>query len=108
MKKINILLSIAIVLIISSMIMIGFGAKIIVKNCNTAKVEQIEGLDIYYKSKPICEYEYLGTVKPPTLARDKPSGVLRITIKRTKDQFPNANAIILDDNMTRPAAIRYK
>ena len=78
-----------------------------IKN-STAEVEQVQGLYIFYKSKPLTEYDYLGTVKPPAVVPAKPGNLLNAMIKRTKKQYPNADAIILDDNMYHPDAIKFK
>ena len=78
------------------------------QNCNTAEVEQVQGYDIYWKSKPVCEYEYLGTVKSAAIVPGKPANVLLHMIKRAKKEYPKADAIILDGSMYVLDAVKYK
>lgn len=65
-----------------------------VKN-NTAEVEQIEGLYVFTDSKPVKEYEYLGTVKANWTWSSKYEGIRSTLISKTKKDFPTAQGIIL-------------
>ena len=68
---------------------------------NTAEVEQIQGLYVFVDSKPVLEYDYLGTINGTggraslnpqyTVVRD-------ILLKRAKKDYPTADGIILHLN----------
>lgn len=63
---------------------------------NTAEAEQYQGIYVFTDSKPVKQYDYLGSVKSSGFSgggqyedvRDK-------LIKKTKADFPTADAIIL-------------
>lgn len=61
---------------------------------STAEVEQIEGLYIFSDSKPVLEYEYLGTVKASIGWDTQYQGVRNKLIKKAKKDFPNADGLI--------------
>jgi hypothetical protein len=67
---------------------------------STAEVNSIEGLLIFIDSKPVLEYDYLGTVKSNTggLGNPQYEGVRNRLIKNAKKEYPNADAIILQLN----------
>jgi hypothetical protein len=83
-----------------------------VKN-STAEVNQIEGLLIFTDSKPIREYEYLGTVKSNTGGFGNPQyeGVRGRLIKKAKADYPKADGVIMYLNYgqaDKADAIRFK
>jgi hypothetical protein len=74
----------------------------------TAEVEQEEGLYIFYRSKPVMDYEYIGTYKIGLIWDDKPKLLFKKLVKKTKEKFPNAEAIIIDNDMEKCDAIKFK
>lgn len=110
MKKyiVPLLLGIAVFLIVMSITVLVYSITIIENSCDVAKVEQVQGYDIYWKSRPVCEYEYLGSVKSAGIVPGKPANVLLHMIKRAKKEYPKADAIILDGSMYVLDAIKYK
>lgn len=74
----------------------------------TAEVEQEEGVYVFYRSKPIAEFEYLGTYKIGMVWDDKPRLLFNKLIKKTKEKFPNADGVIIDNDMGKCDAIKFK
>ncbi len=79
----------------------------------TAEVEQYQGLYVFTDSKPVSEYEYLGTVK--LTFRIGNSGqyqsVRDVMIKKCKKDYPQADGIIMifkDGGTDRADAIKFK
>lgn len=73
-------------------------------NLNEATVEQMQGLFIFHLSKPTAEYDYLGSVKPGAVVPSKEFSVLlKIMIKRAKEDFPLANGLIVHEDYTADA-----
>jgi hypothetical protein len=77
-------------------------------NKATAEVSQEEGLYIFYRSKPISEYDYLGTYKIGLIWDDKPSLLFSKLVRKVKKEYPQAQAIIIDNNMGKCDAIKFK
>jgi hypothetical protein len=80
---------------------------------NLAEVDQISGLYIFVKSKPIQEFEYLGTVKGPIIGNHEFDKLLEVMITRAQKDFPEANALIFDgairqSHNTKVSAVRIK
>lgn len=67
-------------------------------NNSTAEVEQMQGLYIFSDSKPVKEYEYLGSVKSNTGGFGSPqyTGVRDRLIKNAKKKYPNGEGLILN------------
>lgn len=64
---------------------------------SSAEVEQYQGLYVFSDSKPVKEYDYLGTVKRNTggFGGGQYTDVRDGLIKRAKSDYPAANGIIL-------------
>ena len=79
---------------------------------STAEVEQMQGLYIFTDSKPVAEYEYLGTVKLSLgLGSGQYQNVRNVLIKRAKKEYPQSDAIILllkDGGTDRADVIKFK
>jgi len=58
-----------------------------------ANVEKEMGLYIFTSSKPVMEYEYLGTIKVTTWA-GKYNEDIPALLKKAKKEYPQADAII--------------
>lgn len=74
-----------------------------------AQPEQIEGLYIYYKCKPISETDYLGTVKTGITWGASPHEFLNKILKKVKADYPAAQAVIITDvDMQKADAVKFK
>jgi hypothetical protein len=77
----------------------------------TGEVEQMQGLYIFTDSKPVLEYEYLGTVKATFGLDSQYQGVRDKLIKKAKSDFPEADALIMQfksGGTDRCDAIKFK
>lgn len=62
---------------------------------NTAEVEYMDGLYIFTDSKPVSEFEYLGTSKVTFgLGSTQYSSVRNMLIKKIKKEYKDANGVI--------------
>ncbi len=81
-------------------------------NVNHAEVNQLQGLYVFTDSKPVQEYEYLGTVKTGIgFNSGQYQPVRDLMIRKIKKQFPNADGAIFffnDGNADRCDAIKFK
>ncbi len=75
---------------------------------SSADVEQEEGVYVFYRAKPVSEYEYLGTYKIGMVWDDKPRLLFNKLVRKTKEKFPNADGIIIDNDMGKCDAIKFK
>lgn len=81
---------------------------------STAEVEQIQGLYVFIDSKPVLEYDYLGTINGTggRGALNPQYTVIRDAIlKRAKKDYPAADGIILHLNAggkDRADVIKFK
>jgi len=76
----------------------------------TATVEQHEGIYIFMLSKPVAEYEYLGTVKKSAIEMSGQSDErFKALVKHCKKDFPRADGLIIQDiDMKKADAITFK
>ncbi|MBX3165084.1 MAG: hypothetical protein KF900_11450 [Bacteroidetes bacterium] len=79
----------------------------------TAEVEQIQGFYIFVKSKPVKEYEFIGTVKGPAFGNHEFDNLVELMIKNARKDFPSANALIFDGAIkqthnTKVSAVKMK
>lgn len=77
---------------------------------NTAEVENVQGLYIFMSSKPVSDFEYLGTVDCPKIVKEKQYDyMMPLMVKRAKEKFPNCDAVIFkDNNVWVVDAIKFK
>ncbi len=75
---------------------------------SSAEVEQEEGVYVFYRAKPVAEFEYLGTYKIGMVWDDKPRLLFNKLVRKTKEKFPNADGIIIDNDMGKCDAIKFK
>jgi len=62
---------------------------------NLAKVESLNGLNLFIKSEPVAKFTSLGMVSMPALVLNgKPREMIRIASKRARAQYPDADGII--------------
>jgi hypothetical protein len=82
-------------------------------NKGTAEVEKQQGYYIYAKSKPIKEYEFLGTLTAPKIGNHEFDILVSYMVKDCQKNYPNADAILFDGNIsqthnTKASAIKFK
>lgn len=109
MKK----LTIAFLSGISISILVAFTSMNYEVKFNTAEVEQIQGLYIFVKNKPVKEFEYIGTVKGPLIGNHEFDNLVELMVRNAKKEFPNANALIFDGvikqtHNTKVSAVKIK
>ncbi|MBK7148636.1 MAG: hypothetical protein IPH78_07355 [Bacteroidetes bacterium] len=80
---------------------------------NTAEVDQIQGVYIYAKSKPIRDYEFLGTVNAPKVAEHEFDILVDLMLKDLKKKYPTADGLLFDgpikqSHNTKASAIKLK
>lgn len=80
---------------VCALALVGFTTSNYVTKKSTAEVEQMEGVYLFVDSKPVTEYEYLGTVKISFAWDSQYTGVRDKLIKKGKKDFPNADGFIL-------------
>ncbi|MCA4899518.1 MAG: hypothetical protein ACK514_10920 [Bacteroidota bacterium] len=77
-----------------------------------AEVDQYQGIYVFTDSKPLKEYEYLGTVKLTLgLGSGQYQNVRNVLIKRAKKDYPQADGLIMnfkDGGTDRADAIKFK
>lgn len=74
-----------------------------------ASVNQKEGLYLFNHSKPVNEYEYLGSVQMKLAWSGKPEEMLKGMLKRVKKDYPKADGLIFTTvHMDRADAIKFK
>jgi hypothetical protein len=104
MKNVTLFIAALFILVFS-----GFKAKADLK-LNSADVDQIQGLYIFYHSKPSRTYDYLGTVSSPAIIKNyKGSYLVELMAKRAKEKHSTCNAIIFkNEDMTEVDAVLVK
>jgi predicted small secreted protein len=65
-----------------------------IKN-HTAEVEQVQGVYIFVSSKPVKEFDYLGTVKAAGIVMSKDyEDLMPKMVKKAIKDYPKADAVI--------------
>lgn len=76
---------------------------------NLGSVNQVQGYYVYWQSKPVNEYQYLGSIQVYLVWSAKPSSMLRTMIRKAKRKFPQGDAIIFTaDNMDKADIVKLK
>lgn len=76
---------------------------------DTAQVEQVKGVCVFIHSKPIREYEYLGSFHPKVVPSGNAKPIINHMIKKGTEKFPQADGIIFtDDQLAKVDLIRFK
>ena len=91
---------------ISFTALVGAGIESYTVNKNTATVEIYQNIRVFTDSKPVMEYEYLGTVKMTIALSGKYSEVRDFLIKTAMKKYPECDAIIIDRG--RADVIKFK
>ena len=66
---------------------------------NTSEVEEMEGFYIFYKSKPVKEYERIGHYKIEVTWSGTPENLLKQLIHKSVKKYPNGNGLIITENL---------
>jgi len=79
-------------------------------NKSTAEVETVQGIYVFMTSKPVKEYEYLGTVKSGAVVASKDyDKLMPKMVEKAKEKFPNADAVLFKNNLVYECdAIKFK
>lgn len=102
MKKVSIVLSaIAVVCLLS------FKMVTTVDDHRMAKVKINTPYLIFYQCEPTADYTVMGEIAGARLGKDLHTAWLTLTNK-CQEQFPRADALIIDDNFTSAQAIQFK
>lgn len=75
---------------------------------SVGSVEQVNGLYVFYRSKPCKTYEDLGTVKPGITLTTKGSELIDALIEKAKKKYPTGDAIVISDpDMNSASVIKF-
>jgi hypothetical protein len=75
----------------------------------TAEVEQMQGLLVFIHSKPVVEFDYLGSFTPNVVPSTNAKPIINHMIKKGKEKFPTADGIIFtDDQLGKVDLIKFK
>ena len=80
---------------IAAIFFLGFQLSNYIVKPSTAEVTQINDLLIFTDSRPITPFDSLGTVEIGFVTGTQYESIRNNLIKRTKEKFPHADAIIL-------------
>lgn len=79
------------------------------QDADKALVDQKEGIYIFMLSKPVAQYEYLGSVKKTVSWSGEPEEMLNGIIKKVKKEYPRAQGIVFTSvDMNKADAIIFK
>lgn len=74
-----------------------------------AEVQQMQGLYVFTDSKPLAEYEYMGTVKTgPMVVSAKHRAIMGTLLENARKEYPEGNGIILSEDYFSADVIRFK
>jgi hypothetical protein len=75
----------------------------------TAEVEQMQGVYVFFHSKPVMEYYYLGSFTSGIVPTKNAKGFINYMIKKGKEKFPASDAIIFtDDELVKADFVKFK
>jgi hypothetical protein len=75
----------------------------------TATVEQVNGLYIYWHSRPLDDYTYIDTYQIKIAITGAPDELIQMMINKVKKKYPEANGIIiLNDDLSSCDVIKLK
>ena len=73
-----------------------------------ANVDQVQGIYLFYHSKPVDDFEYMGTYKIGMTISGQPDELFNKMLKKVKNQYPDAQAIIIAEDMSKCDVIKFK
>lgn len=98
-----------ILLVSGTIALFSFAAFHSMEDKNLARVEQVQGLYVFQQSKPVAEYDYLGSVKITVSMSGKPQELYNMIIKKVKKEYPDADGVIFTGvDMDRADAVKFK
>lgn len=79
-------------------------------DCNKedASVESVSGLYIFIHAKPKCETVFIGTVKAGMTWKGIAEEKFNALVKKTKKDYPEAEAILISDDLEKCDAVKFK
>lgn len=79
-----------------------------VEKKESAVVDAIDNIYIFYHCKPKAEIETIGEVKVSVSLTGKPEELLQTLVKKAHKEFPQAQGIIITNDMGRADVIKFK
>jgi hypothetical protein len=74
-----------------------------------AIVEQEQGVFIFIKSKPVADYQYLGSVKKGMALTGAPAEMLKSMLSKCKKEYPQADGLIFNSiDMDKADCVKFK
>lgn len=78
-------------------------------NNRTANVEPINGIYIYFHSRPAEDYEYIDRYKIQVAMTGKPEELINMMLNKVRKKYPEANGIIItSDELDQCDIIKLK
>ena len=78
--------------------LVGAGVQAYTVSKSTANVDMQQNVCVFTDSKPVMEYEYLGSVKMSISWSGKYSEIRNYLVKTARSKYPTCEAIIIDGN----------
>jgi hypothetical protein len=76
---------------------------------STCEAEQMQGLFVFIHSKPVVEFDYLGSFTPNMVPSSNAKPIINHMIKKGKEKFPTADGIIFtDDELGKVDLIKFR
>lgn len=77
-------------------------------NCE-ATVSTLYGVCVFVDSKPLIDYDYLGTIESKGIVVSKDyEDLMPKIVKRAKDKYPDADGVIFTGNIYSCQVIQFK
>lgn len=113
MKKIEKVIkgSLPMILLFSVVILSGYVADVYKAKKQTAEVEQLQGVYIFTNSKPVLEYDFLGSIKVGVAMSADYQTIRNKLMKKARKDYPRADGLIFYFNKgqaDRCDAIKFK
>lgn len=98
------------ILIVTILLFLSFPALAQEGDKSLAKADIQQGLYIFMLSKPVSDYDYLGSIHKKGLVwSGQPKEMLNIMIRRAKKEYPEADAIVITNiAMDMADVIKFK
>lgn len=103
-------LKIVSIMLLSSLTIIGFACTIkTIIDKSPAIVEQDQGVFIFIKSKPVAEYQVLGSVKKGFALTGSPSEMFKSMVSKCKKDYPQADGLIFNSiDLDKADCVKFK
>jgi hypothetical protein len=75
---------------------------------STSEVEQMEGFNIFYKSKPVREYERIGHYKVGVSWTGSPDELLKKLVSQSVKKYPAGDGLLISGDMKECDIIKLK